>query len=397
MKRALAILGRGLRDGTWISQDRVTAMAPLLLGLLVLAGAWLVWLHPDWPSDYRSFWAASRLTLDGTPDAAYDTWAHRAAQDIAPDQAGMAFFYPPVFLLICWPMALLPFGWSELLFDVLTSVLWALSLRQLVPGMTSRWFAPVAAMPAVWMNLAAGQTGLLTATLLNFGLAWLDRAPVSAGICLGLIVFKPQFGIVLPVLLVSQLRWRTLTVAAATVLAFTAASIAAFGTAPWRAFLAHRAEVDRVLAIGMEAPGKMISLLGILTTHQVSTLTGYLVQAGLSLLVCLVLAAVQRRFRAPLSRAGLVCICVVLASPWLHRYDLVLLLPAACWIVIEGAHTGFLAWEKPLLLLLYWLPLIYALPGIAGRPPADLVLFAMLLWLVCRRASSARRGGRAPA
>lgn len=395
MKRALAIAGRGLRNGTWINEDRVTAMAPLLLGLLVLGGAWLVWLHPEWPSDYRSFWAASRLTLAGTPEAAYNVWAHRVAQDIAADQGGMAFFYPPIFLLICWPMALLPFGWSELLFDVLTSALWALSLRQLVPEMTSRWFAPIAAMPAVWMNLAAGQTGLLTAALLNFGLAWLDRAPVRAGLCLGLMVFKPQFGIVLPVLLVTQLRWRTLTAAAITVLALTAASIAAFGTAPWRAFLAHRAEVDHVLATGMEAPGKMISLLGILTTHHAGTEAGYLAQATLSLMVCLVLAVCQRRFRAPLARAGLVCVCVVLASPWLHRYDLVMLLPAACWIVQEGSRTGFLAWEKPLLLLLYWLPMIYVLPPMIGRLPADPLLFVVLLVLLRRRASSRGPVGKA--
>ena len=86
-----------------------------------------------------------------------------------------------------------------------------------------------AAFPAVFVNLMHGQNGFLNTALLGFGLLWLDRRPWLAGVCIGLLVYKPHFGVLLPLLLAVQGRWKTFASAAVTAVAFCAAAYAAYG------------------------------------------------------------------------------------------------------------------------------------------------------------------------
>ena len=57
------------------------------------------------------------------------------------------------------------------------------------------------AFPAVFVNLGHGHNGFLTAALIGFALLWLDRRPVVAGILFGLLAYKPQFGLMIPLVL----------------------------------------------------------------------------------------------------------------------------------------------------------------------------------------------------
>ncbi len=63
-------------------------------------------------TDFVSSWTASELALRHAPAAVYDMAAHHAAQTALFGQAASrytAFFYPPVFLLICLPLATVPY------------------------------------------------------------------------------------------------------------------------------------------------------------------------------------------------------------------------------------------------------------------------------------------------
>jgi hypothetical protein len=51
------------------------------------------------------------------------------------------------------------------------------------------------AFPAVFINVGHGQNGFLTAALLGGALHWLDRKPWLAGILIGMLAYKPQFGV----------------------------------------------------------------------------------------------------------------------------------------------------------------------------------------------------------
>ena len=74
------------------------------------------------------------------------------------------------------------------------------------------WIA--AAFPAVFINIGHGQNGFLTAALLGGALHWLDRKPWLAGILIGLLAYKPQFGVLIPIALLAGQRWTTIGAAA---------------------------------------------------------------------------------------------------------------------------------------------------------------------------------------
>lgn len=59
--------------------------------------------------------------------------------------------------------------------------------------------------------------------------AFLDRRPLLAGLLVGLLTIKPQFGVLIPVLLIASGRWRVFTVATVTALALAAAAVMLFG------------------------------------------------------------------------------------------------------------------------------------------------------------------------
>src|SRR5215469_13927916 len=90
--------------------------------------------------------------------------------------------------------------------------------------------------PAALWNVTAGQNGFLTAALIGGTLGFLERQPALAGICLGLLTYKPQFGLLFPIILLADRRWRTIAVAAAVACALVALSLIAFGTESWIAF-----------------------------------------------------------------------------------------------------------------------------------------------------------------
>ena len=64
-------------------------------------------------------------------------------------------------------------------------------------------------IPAVFVNLGHGHNGFLTAALIGFALVTLDTRPVLAGVLFGLLAYKPQFGLMIPLVLVATGRWRT--------------------------------------------------------------------------------------------------------------------------------------------------------------------------------------------
>ena len=54
------------------------------------------------------------------------------------------------------------------------------------------------------------QTGFFTAALIGGSLVLLERRKVAAGTMLGLLIFKPHFGILFPVVLIAARQWQIL-------------------------------------------------------------------------------------------------------------------------------------------------------------------------------------------
>jgi hypothetical protein len=100
------------------------------------------------------------------------------------------------------------------------------------------WLLLALAFPAVFVNLGHGHNGFLTAALIGAALAVLDRRPLFAGILFGLLAYKPQFGLLVPLALLAAGHWRTFAAACATVAALVVLTTLAFGPSVWEAFFA---------------------------------------------------------------------------------------------------------------------------------------------------------------
>jgi hypothetical protein len=61
---------------------------------------------------------------------------------------------------------------------------------------------------AVFINAVGGQNNTWTAALFGGGLSLLERRPLLAGGLLGLLIYKPQFGLLIPVALLAGRHWR---------------------------------------------------------------------------------------------------------------------------------------------------------------------------------------------
>jgi len=386
-----------LRDADWLTRDRAAAYCRILF--FVSLGAAVLWIAlsqggldregKPLGTDFVSFWTASKIALGGHPAEVYDIAIHRAAQTalFSRDIGYAAFFYPPAFLLLCLPLALLPYIGSLVVWLGVTGyAYWRVARAWL----GDRFGAlPILAFPAVFSNLGHGQNAFLSAALFGGGALMLDARPIVAGICLGGLVYKPHLAIVVPVALVAARRWRTLLAAAAASAALCALSLAAFGADTWLAFL-HASPRARI-ALEQNAVGneKMQSVFAAVRLLHGGLTLAYGLQIVATLGVCGALVALQRRsFRCGAEGPAMVA-AALLASPFLLDYDLVLLAIPLAWIARDSLDAGFLPWEKTILAAAFILPAVSrSIATYTGVPLGPLILVAMLA-LVLRRADRA--------
>jgi hypothetical protein len=237
---------------------------------------------------------------------------------------------------------------------------------------------------AAW-NFLIGQNGFLTASLLGASLLLLERRPVLAGVFIGCLTYKPQFGILLPVALIAARQWRACVSAAVTAIFLVAASAAAFGVDGWVAF-------PRVLFA--QGSGTMFaspdwgfllqSVYGlILVLHggaALAWLTQGVATAGVAIIVWLVWRSpVHYALKAAtLSTAGLI------ATPYAFAYDLAAIAIPVAFLASDQIRCGLLGGEQTTMIVLFVASL--AVIPTAGKAPVGAVILVALLCLILRRA-----------
>src|SRR5205085_325295 len=153
----------------------------------------------------------------------------------------------PFFLFVAATLALLPYTAALAVWQAFTLALYLVVTRAIIAnaapedrqggdGARPSWLLLAVAFPAVFVNLGHGHNGFLTAALLGTALVVLDARPIMAGVLFGLLSYKPQFGVMIPLVLVATARWRTFASAAGTVALLALVSTLAFGPDIWRAF-----------------------------------------------------------------------------------------------------------------------------------------------------------------
>src|SRR5439155_20475230 len=123
-----------------------------------------------------------------------------------------------------------------LLWMVLSLPAYLVTVRAILPRPDA--LLPAIAFPAVFVNTGHGQNGFFTAALLGGALQIMEKYPALAGVLFGLLAYKPQFGLLIPLALLASRRWTTIAAAAVTVTASVVLSVAILGTDVWHAFFA---------------------------------------------------------------------------------------------------------------------------------------------------------------
>lgn len=390
-----ARLIRALRAADWLDRSRLLAYAAILGAFeIALALFWIIGAHDNLDptgkplgTDFISFWSASHLGLQGTPELAYVPAIHGAVEASQVGGAAVgyfAFFYPPPFLVVCLPLALLPYAVSLGVWLVATAAPFLIALRRMLVGLSAIEFVACLAFPAIVLNIGHGQNGFLTAALVASAFLVLPRRPVLAGALLGCLVVKPQLAVLVPFILASGGHWRAFWSAGATAALLVLASWLLLGGESWSAFLAALVLAQETLSESLVEPAKMVTVYAAARLLHMPSTLALALQAIATVAVVVVVARHARHANAPMLAALFVC-GTLLATPFALDYDLTLLAIPLAALFAAGRQDSFLPYEKIVLLVAFVLPLAVRPFGMGlGLPVAPLVVGG-LLWLVTRR------------
>lgn len=352
---------------------------------IYLAAAWWFgsWLGVI-PTDFVSVWAAGKLVLDGQAAAVYDWPIHKQIEVLAlghPFDGYFGWHYPPTFLFVAAALALLPYIAAYVLLLGGTFPLYLTAIRAIIGDRTG--YVLAAAFPAILSNFMVGQNGFLSAALLGGALILLVERPVLAGLCLGLLTYKPHLGLLIPLALVAGGHWRAIAAAGIVTSLVAAASWAAFGSATWAAFVANIGHTSQAfLSDGWADFGKLQTAFGLTRMLGGSAPLAWGVQIALALAAAGAIAALWRGRAAFEIKAAALAAATLLATPYLYTYDLVALaVPLAFLFRLAGAR-GFLPYELSGIGLACLLVLIF--PFV--KAPTGFLAVTIVALLIVRRA-----------
>ena len=395
----------GLRAGSWLTRERVRLVALAVLIVSVLGAAFLVATSDGLNdrfgrplgTDFGNIYAAGTYVLQGDAAAPFDP-SKQFAREQAIFGAATQFcgwLYPPFFLGLAAVLALMPYWLALAVWQGVTYGLYLIAIRAILFASPSSlqgevkkgWLLLALAFPAVFINLGHGHNGFLTAALIAGALVQLDRRPWLAGILIGLLAYKPQFGLLIPLVLAVSGRWRVFAAAAVTVAALALAVTLAFGFDVWTAFLAST-QFTRSVVLEQGDTGwhKIQSVFSIVRMWGGSIEFAYAVQGVVTIAVAAALGWLWRaRAAFPIQAAALI-IGTILATPYVLDYDLMLLAPAIAFLVADGIRRGFAPWEKTALAVLWLVPLIARSVAQATLIPLAVPAMLLVFGLLLRRA-----------
>jgi len=242
-----------------------------------------------------------------------------------------------------------------------------------------------AAFPVVLTNTLVGQNGFLTASLIGATLYLIPVRPVLAGICLGLLSYKPQYGLLFPLVLIAASQWRVFCSAAVTAVALGLASWLAYGTESWQAFFHWMPMFSQAFLTEGRAPwGKMQSIFALVRYFGGTEQLGWILQWVMDGAVAVVLVLIWRSRISYCLKAAALAAGTLLTTPYLFLYDLMVLAIAVAFLVRIGLRQGFERHELPALGLAAALLMFYPLFGAPTGFGATLVVSSLIIrrcWL----------------
>ncbi len=386
-----------LKEATWLNQKRAVAYPIIFLcvyGFVIalwISGSSIFPKHDgvEFSRDFANVYAAGQAVHEGKAADAY-VWEHqkerehqleRSGEGPNPIESYVPWIYPPMFLAVAWLVAFVPYYYALAGYLIFGAFAYGAAVYKLVGFRKSVW--AIAAFPAVWSNLFAGQNGFITTALLGAGLFFLDASPVVAGLFFGVLSYKPQFFMLIPLVLLVGRHWRALFSTMASAATCAAFSFAAFGVDAWTGFLQGLPAAQATILENATERwlGIMHTVYSAVRMYGGNIQSAYAAQTAVAIAAVLVLVLIWARRPSLAVRGASLVAALLLASPYSFGYDQVVLAVPIALLAREGAEKGFYSFEKVFLFLLWLLPAFvkdmgenYALPL---TPPMLIALMAI--------------------
>lgn len=339
--------------------------------------------------DFITFWAASWMGLNGEAASAYDLAQIHAVERMAIEgNSVFAWFYPPTYLLLILPLALLPYWAAWLAFMTTTLLPFWLLIRHMLAK--SGGAILVVAFPGLWVNLLHGQNAGLTTALVGTALLLLKQRPWIAGILVALLSFKPHMVMMFPLVFLLTRSWRAATSSMLSVLLLVLASTYLFGWSTWVGWQGGLQTARELNENGSLAWAKMPTVFAGLRMQGAPIVWAYFGQLVSALVAIYLMVRIWHRTNEIALRGSAFVLATLLISPHFFDYDLLWLALPIAWLGARGLVFGWLRGERELLLIAWLLPMIGPVfAKVLGLQLMPLINLA-LLFLVWRKL---RHGG----
>ena len=340
--------------------------------------------------DFLAFYAASLGVQAGDALAMYDIPAFEAQLRTIVDLPvyGLWWQYPPPVFTLITPLAYLPYPVAFILWIGGTLALFAGALR--TTGLPTRFVLFGACSPLALIVINQGQIAFLTAALLVVAASCAKSRPVLAGICAGLLVIKPQLGVLLPVAYAAAGCWRAFGVATLTAMAAVLLSTLMFSFDVWAQFFDAVARLNADIS----GPRTVAPLAGMATP--MATLMSWGAPAalarGLHILIAVGLAGfvgwVWRRRGVDDLAAAALCAASVLVTPYAYAYELIALAFPCVVLARHALAERWLVGEREALAVGWLAAMTYGFWAHAEGWPVAFAIAAVGFALIARRAAA---------
>jgi len=356
MKRNLAVAGAA-------AAASVSAVYSLWLWVSNYAG-------DNFHNDFTFYYAAARLGLAHGWNHLYDLRLQQEQLDAISSHITVAqlarYVSPPPLAWLITPLTLLPYQVAYWMWSVLLVGALVLAWHLAAPGSgRARVIFLVAAfgwLPIIY-GLQLGQPVLLVAAGVAACYALLKRGrDVEAGAVLGVLVFKPQLALLVPVVLLVSGRWRAFASCVVVLAAIAAASLLALGPSGATDY------VDRLNLASMVAENQAQTIAGWIHNLQAARIVEGLIAAWT------VGVAYRLRRRGPAVALSVALIGGLAASPYVHYDDLAMLGLAGLLFLRAARGRWVIAYAIGLFIAAEGFPVWQAGPVLAGELIALMLL-----------------------
>ncbi|MFM0250564.1 glycosyltransferase family 87 protein [Paraburkholderia sediminicola] len=346
-------------------------------------------------TDFSVFWSASYAMLHGPVWKIYHYAYFEKIEETlfqVPHNSFLPWLYPPTFLVLVKPFALVPPVVAYFLFVGVCAPLFVFAtlgvsrLTSSTGSSRASWLF-VAACPCVFVPAVFGQNSLLTAALAALAVHWIARHPSRAGLCIGLLVIKPQMAVLFPFVLIAARAWRTFGVAALSASLFGALSVLICGTQSLQLFF-ENAKLARELILEHSRHYWLASptTFAVLREDGAPLAVAYAAHACVALIAVAAACRIWKSTRDARLRGATLAVATLLANPYVWHYELAWLGIAIACLMAIGFEKGWRRGEQGVLVLAWLLPVYEFFNRLAGLPQIGPVVLLLMLLLILRRA-----------